>query len=114
MSAIRFTLRGLASTDGLSPRQRYVQTLTEYLQPNSTTRTEAAAKSIDTLSPLKQEDGEPSSTEDFVWGFWDDIDQIARQIPHNHAAQDKLVDVIRELKALPPTTITVWVCSLKI
>lgn len=110
MSALKFALRGLSSADGVSPRQTYVRLLSDFLQPNSAAKPDEVAATIDQQNPLKRGDGDASSTEDFVWGFWDDIDQIARQIPHEHPSQDKLVDVISALKTLPPTTINVWVC----
>lgn len=109
MGSIKFTPRQLSSDDASSPRHSYFKVLSDYLQPESPAEAREVAQSIDALCPLRQEGGDASSAEDFIWGFWTDVDQIACQIPHNHESQDKLISVIRELQTLPPVTVTFWV-----
>ncbi|RYC64907.1 hypothetical protein CHU98_g1307 [Xylaria longipes] len=46
--------------------------------------------------------------EEFFWGFWNDIFDIAQQIPHSNPAQDKIVAFVRELTLVPETGDKVW------
>ncbi|KAL5356232.1 hypothetical protein BJX96DRAFT_186182 [Aspergillus floccosus] len=46
--------------------------------------------------------------EGFLLHFWELLYIFASQIPHDDPAQDKLVDVLKELTRLPSRTIVVW------
>ena len=37
----------------------------------------------------------------FLLEFWSTIGELARQIPHDHPSQDKMMDILKELQALP-------------
>ncbi|KAJ2988687.1 hypothetical protein NUW58_g3846 [Xylaria curta] len=74
--------------------------LNEYIQPETATSASQAATSF--TQTVKSPD------EEFFWGFWDNIFDIAGQIPHDNPAQDKLVAFVRELTLVPETGDKVW------
>ncbi|TGJ78853.1 hypothetical protein E0Z10_g9911 [Xylaria hypoxylon] len=74
--------------------------LNEYIQPESTTSAGQATFAF--VESVKVAD------EKFFWAFWDDIFNVAEQIPHDNAAQDKLAAFIRELRLGPETGEKVW------
>lgn len=91
----------------------------EYLQPNGATTAEAAAEAINALTPAKRRESgiEPVPTEEeaqepesFLWNLWSGFNDITCRIPHDHAAQDRMVDFLQALKQLPPVTVKAWVC----
>ncbi|RLL96285.1 hypothetical protein CFD26_106374 [Aspergillus turcosus] len=88
-----------------STEQRIFDILNDYLQPSSTTPPSEAARAIHALTPTQEEN---SDLEDFLWSTWGTIIQIAKQIPHDHPSQDRLVDLIHALAELPPTTVSIW------
>lgn len=91
--------------------------LKEYLQPDSTTAPETAAKGIDQFLPAKRPDLgvkiEPVGA--FLPNLWDLFMDIARQIPSDHESQDRLVKLVDALSQLPSTVEIIWgVCSLSL
>ncbi|KAI1274440.1 hypothetical protein F5Y07DRAFT_213973 [Xylaria sp. FL0933] len=74
--------------------------LNEYIQPESATSVSEAATSF--TQSVK------TPNEEFFWGFWDNIFNIAQQIPHSNPAQDKLALFVRELTLVPETGDKVW------
>ncbi|KAI1170577.1 hypothetical protein F4777DRAFT_583773 [Nemania sp. FL0916] len=74
--------------------------LNEYIQPDSTTSASQAASAF-TQSVESTDEG-------FFWDFWYDVFAAAEQIPHAHAAQDKLATFVRELTLMPETSDKVW------
>ncbi|KAI0457288.1 hypothetical protein F5B21DRAFT_102405 [Xylaria acuta] len=74
--------------------------LNDHLQPGSIVPVSQSVTSF--TQSVKTTD------EDFFWGFWDDIIDIAEQIPHSHPSQDKVVAFVRELALAPETGDKVW------
>ncbi|PKX97265.1 DUF3632 domain-containing protein [Aspergillus novofumigatus IBT 16806] len=92
-----------------SPEHRIFNILNDYLQPSSTTPPREAAQTIHALTPKAGSTPEENSDlEDFLWYTWGTIIKVAKQIPHDHPSQDRLVDLIRALTELPPTTVSIW------
>ncbi|GAQ09484.1 hypothetical protein ALT_6805 [Aspergillus lentulus] len=92
-----------------SPEHRIFNILNDYLQPSSTTPPREAAQAIHALTPKTGSTPEENSElEDFLWYTWGTIIKVAKQIPHNHPSQDRLVDLIHALTELPPTTVSIW------
>ncbi|KAI0129047.1 hypothetical protein BJ170DRAFT_623816 [Xylariales sp. AK1849] len=75
-----------------------------YLKFSSTKTAVEVARYVAELAP--EHEGE--ELEGFLWSVWGDLIQIAKQIPHDHPAQEKLVKVLRELVLLPETGIKTW------
>ncbi|EAW12875.1 DUF3632 domain-containing protein [Aspergillus clavatus NRRL 1] len=94
------TLQSLANPD--TTEQRVFDILNDHLR-NSTPASETAT-AINAWTPT--EDAE--AIESFLWSVWAVFIHIAKQIPHDDAAQDQLVEVITALTALPPRTIQIW------
>lgn len=69
----------------------------DYLKSTTSLTTADVAQAVDKLAPAsgKQE------IDDFIWNTWNNLFQIAQQIPYNSLAQYKLVGVFRELSLLP-------------
>ncbi|KAI1753022.1 hypothetical protein F4782DRAFT_529747 [Xylaria castorea] len=74
--------------------------LNDQLQPGTTVPLSQSATSF--TQSVKKTD------EDFFWGFWSAIFDIAQQIPYDNPAQDKLVAFVRELTLVPETGDKVW------
>lgn len=81
--------------------------LNEYLQPNSETTPETAAKAINQFLPAKQPDfGEPVGA--FLPDLWNMLMDVARQILATHVSQDRLVRLVDVLSRLPSTVENIW------
>jgi hypothetical protein len=105
------TLESRAESD--SPEQHIFNILNDYLQPSSTTPPRETAQAINALTPKAGSTPEESpDLEDFLWYTWGTIIKVAKQIPHNHPSQDRLVDLIHALTELPPTTVSIWGVSV--
>ncbi|KAF7155551.1 hypothetical protein CNMCM6106_004697 [Aspergillus hiratsukae] len=92
-----------------STEQRVFDILNDYVQPSSTTPAGEAAQAIHALTPKAgSTQEEKSELENFLWFIWGAIIEIAKQIRHNRASQDRLVDLIHALTELPPTTVSIW------
>ncbi|PGH21296.1 hypothetical protein AJ80_03346 [Polytolypa hystricis UAMH7299] len=85
--------------------------LTNLLQADTSASADSTASALDQLHPDKhaEEDSglDKQSAADFIYSFWEPFHTIARQIPHDHVAMDKLVAVIKALKDLPPRQVHV-------
>ncbi|KAI0385487.1 hypothetical protein F5Y04DRAFT_245942 [Hypomontagnella monticulosa] len=78
-----------------------------YLQLGSTTPASKVAIAISKLAP--EPSGDQKVLDDgFLFELWKSIIAVAEQIPYDHPALDKLVNVMKELILLPDTEITVW------
>ncbi|KAH7035999.1 uncharacterized protein B0I36DRAFT_429984 [Microdochium trichocladiopsis] len=67
-----------------------------------------AAKELGALAPANrvlQEAEEAESYVSFLLEFWELFLRIARQVPHDHPAQDRLVQLVAELKELPTSDV---------
>ncbi len=115
MAALPLSLKSLEDDDPWIIEQKTFEILNSYLQPSSTTSATAAAQGIDNLTPMKrpdQGDGkEIEEPESFMWETWGIFIEIAKQIPRDHPSQDRLVELVKALSSLAPTTVTIWQVS---
>jgi hypothetical protein len=96
-----------------STEQDMFNILNDYLQPSSTTPPSEAAQAIHALTPKAGSTQEENNDlENFLWSSWGAVIEIAKQIPHNHPSQDRLVALIHALTELPPTTVSIWSVSV--
>lgn len=83
--------------------------LREYLKPRSTMSSIETARHINDLIPsnARREDGrlDKDVTEDFLHYFWILVVELSQEIPKDDVSQDKLVNVIQELRQLSPSNI---------
>jgi hypothetical protein len=70
--------------------------LSNFLQPTSASSTSEAAQAVIKLG--LESEGQPSY---FMSAFFEIAMHLARQIPHNHPSQDRLVDLIQALRSAP-------------
>ncbi|KAJ6188457.1 Protein of unknown function DUF3632 [Penicillium mononematosum] len=96
----------LASLDCDDPwiiEQKYFTILHDCLQPTSEISAAEAAAAINELTPMNREaKGENAEhPESWCLEFWGTINEIVKQIPHDHPSQDKMVEIMKELKVLP-------------
>lgn len=115
MAALPLHLESLDDPEPWPVEQKLFDILNEYLQPSSTTTPAIAAHAIDALTPMKQPDtgdSQRESPESFLWEIWGDFIDIAKQIPHDHLSQDRLVEAVKALSELPPTTVEIWSVGL--
>lgn len=81
-----------------------------YLQPDSILSAEEAARCLDAMLPENRPDTPEDPDDDkeltigFMRGLVDFIFIFARQIPHHHNGQDKLVQLLQALKRRPVTS----------
>lgn len=112
MAALSFHLESLDDPEPWFVEQKLFDILNEYLQPSSTTTPTVAAQGIDALTPMKRPDladgKRKQSPESFLWEIWETFIAIAKQIPHDHPSQDRLVEVVKALSELPPKTVEIW------
>lgn len=118
MASLKLRLESLEDNNPWIIEQKTFDILNEYLQPFSTSTPEEAARDIDNLTPMKrpdQGDGkEKEGPESFLWETWGIFQEIAKQIPHDHASQARLVLLVNTLRTLPPTTVTIWTVCRRI
>lgn len=79
--------------------------ISDYIQPENIESPKEMATTLDKLSPLRRSFQEGELVEDFglfLLAFWRMLVVVVGQIPHSHVAQDRLVDLVAELDALPP------------
>lgn len=83
--------------------------LNNSLQPDSQLSAPEAAAGINELTPMKREANgkEAEEPESRCLEFWRTISELVKQIPHDHPSQDKMVEIIKELKALPEVEVFV-------
>ncbi|RYP62184.1 hypothetical protein DL769_007425 [Monosporascus sp. CRB-8-3] len=79
----------------------------DYLVPESSTTAAQAAVAVSKLVP-DPADGSNTLGDGFFFSLWDEIINVAVQIPYDHPAMDRLVKVMRELTLLPDTGLRVW------
>ena len=79
--------------------------LKESLQPNSSQSPAEASCLTNALSPTNEKPHDGGSIEGFLWATWEAFIETASQIPHDHPALQKLVEIIQELTKLPSVVI---------
>lgn len=112
MATLSLHLESLQDANPWGVEQKAFDILNEYLQPASTTPPEAAAQGIDSLAPMKRarpdEVQDKESPEGFLSEIWSVFIAVAKQIPHDHPSQDRLVGLVKVLCAMPPTEVQIW------
>ncbi|KAB8259245.1 hypothetical protein BDV32DRAFT_59714 [Aspergillus pseudonomiae] len=94
-----------------SPSERENQLfaiLNEYAQPSSSITASAAAQSIHGFASPLLSDSNADSLENLLWQFWTIVINIAKQIPCDSPSQERLVELVKALTEIPPTTIQIW------
>ncbi|KAK2875606.1 hypothetical protein FQN49_001566 [Arthroderma sp. PD_2] len=121
MAALSLRLPSLEDGDPWIVHQKLFDVLNEYLQPSSSTGSPSAAKVIDSLTPNKRQGLDPSDDakpkeecESFLLETWGTFIEIARQIPSEHASQDRLVDLVKALSELPSTSAEIWGSTMQV
>lgn len=85
--------------------------LDDYLQPNTKLSVVEAANCFDSIIPDNRPNttndpaGERERAENWLWGFAEIIWDFAKQIPHDHESQDKIVHLLEALNSLPFTQV---------
>jgi len=83
-----------------------------YLLPDNALSAREAAGKLDSLTPSKRalndgEEAEDSSS--FLLEFWEVVIATARQVPHSHQAQERLVELMERLDGLStPSSEVIW------
>lgn len=112
MATLSLHLESLQDPNPWRVEQKAFDILNEYLQPASTTPPEAAAQGIDSLAPMKRarpdEVQDKESPESFLSEIWSLFIAVAKQVPHDHPSQDRLVNLVKALCAMPPTEVQIW------
>ncbi|KAA8651677.1 uncharacterized protein ATNIH1004_000573 [Aspergillus tanneri] len=84
----------------------------EYLQSADVKSPAAVAQNINDLIPTRRtSDSNINYSDDverFLWSTWGIFTHVAKQVPHNHPSQDRLVELIRSLTFLVPITVEIW------
>ncbi|OGM48027.1 hypothetical protein ABOM_002679 [Aspergillus bombycis] len=94
-----------------SPSERENQLfaiLNEYAQPSSSTTASAAAQSIHGFAAPLLSDSNADSLENLLWQVWNIVINVAKQIPCDSPSQERLVELVKALTDIPPTTIQIW------
>ncbi len=97
--------------------QKIFDLLKELVQPSSTLSPAAAAQTIDRLFPPNRSgDNEPEGAKretpgSFVWFMWVRFHDVARQIPHDSPAQERLAALVKELHQTTSRTPTITMGS---
>lgn len=102
-------LASLEDDDPWIVEQKYFMILNNSLQPDSQVSAAEAAAGINELTPMNREANGEEAEEPESWclEFWGTINELVKQIPHDHPSQDKMVEIIKELKALPGVEVSV-------
>ncbi|KXJ88603.1 hypothetical protein Micbo1qcDRAFT_18230 [Microdochium bolleyi] len=95
--------------------QKVFDIISTYIQNDDQSDPAESAKELDKLTPgnrALQEIEPVESYLSFLLEFWEVFLKIARQVPHDHPAQNQLVRLVVELKGLPTTDVesdrTIW------
>ncbi|KAJ5773241.1 hypothetical protein N7457_008137 [Penicillium paradoxum] len=107
----------LASLDHDDPwivEQRYLEIINDYLQPDSQISASDAATGVNKLTPMsrKARGEEVETPESWCLEVWSTFSEIVKQIPHDHPSQDKMVEFIKALKALPGVEVKLYQTDL--
>ncbi|KAI9887040.1 MAG: hypothetical protein M1823_001112 [Watsoniomyces obsoletus] len=93
--------------------QKIFDLLKDFVQPSSTLSPATTVKAIDRLLPPNRraedqpEGGEEEDAEGFVEYLWIRFHDVARQIPHDSPAQERLAALVRELQQTTSQTPTI-------
>lgn len=102
--AQEFKLLQQPAAAGKAISEATFQVLQDYFRTaGNTAAATRAAQAVASRVPKDEDD----AVEGFLWTFWADVTEVAKQIPHDDPAQDKLVAVVRELRLLPDAGVKV-------
>ncbi|KAK6812549.1 hypothetical protein RU639_011692 [Aspergillus parasiticus] len=82
--------------------------LDEYAQPSCSTTASATAQSIHEFAAPLLSDSQADGLENLLWQFWNIVINVAKQIPCDSPSQERLVELVKALTEIPPTTIQIW------
>ncbi|KAJ5959571.1 uncharacterized protein N7479_006721 [Penicillium vulpinum] len=107
---LQIRLASLDSDDPWIVEQKYFMILNDCLQPASKISAAKAAAGINELTPMSREakGEEAEHPESWCLEFWGTFSEIVKQISYDHPAQDKMVEIMKELKALPGVEVTFY------
>ncbi|KAJ5193909.1 hypothetical protein N7491_001240 [Penicillium cf. griseofulvum] len=107
---LHLRLASLEDDDPWIVEQKYFMILNNSLQPSSQVLAAEAAARINELTPMNREANGEEAEEPESWclEFWGTINELVKQIPYDHPSQDKMVEIIKELKALPGVEVFVY------
>ena len=107
---LQLHIPSLEDEDSWIIEEKYFAIINDCLQPGSQLSAAEAAAGINKLTPMSREaDGEEAEEPtSFLLEFWGTISRITRQIPHDHPAQDKMIEILKELQALPVVEVPVY------
>ncbi|KAA8647173.1 hypothetical protein EYZ11_003851 [Aspergillus tanneri] len=92
--------------------QKVIEVLDNFLQNLSPDSIRVATQEIDKLNPARHlQEGckvPDNDLEEFLWQTWDAFISVARQVPHDHPFQDRMVDLVEALTLLPPLNVEIW------
>ncbi|KAB8227349.1 DUF3632 domain-containing protein [Aspergillus alliaceus] len=110
MTAPRLHLESYATDNPLKPELELFIILKEYLQSSDVkSSAAAAAQKINSLVPTRRASYSYSDdVELFLWSTWGIFIHVAKQIPHDHPWQGRLVELIRSLTVLVPIKVEIW------
>lgn len=115
-SRLHLRLESLEDDDPWIVDEKTFDLLNEYLQPDSAISASTAARIMDALTPAKREAAGAKNVEhpeSFLFETWETFIEIAKQIPHDHPSQDRLIQLLAELTKLSPTEVEIWGVSTK-
>ena len=84
------------------------ETLKHYLLSNGKITAAETARQIDRCFQHDWLNGVPDHPEDFIQDFYDIVFCLAKVVPHNDPKQDRLIQVILELRKLPAKQFQIW------
>ncbi|KAE8423833.1 hypothetical protein BDV36DRAFT_289930 [Aspergillus pseudocaelatus] len=99
--------------------QKVIHTLEGLLHSFDADSIRVAAEEIDELNPARHskkahKEVQEDELEEFLWLVWDAFIRLARQVPHAHPFQDRMVDLVEALTLLPPLSVEVWQSTIRL
>lgn len=105
----------LEDEDAVDFAPKVLEILNSTLQQDAKLSPTDAALALDALYPDRRqssdtestntEAGEPESGGAFLWWFWDLFHDLARQVPYDNPASERLAEAVKALRDLPPRTV---------
>ncbi|OGM47135.1 hypothetical protein ABOM_003885 [Aspergillus bombycis] len=117
--SISLSLQALIHEEAGVVEQQVLHTLEGLLHSFDADSIRVAAEEIDKLNPARRskqthEEVQEDELEEFLWLVWDAFIRLARQVPHAHPFQDRMVDLVEALTLLPPLSIEIWQSTIRL
>ncbi|KAB8235887.1 DUF3632 domain-containing protein [Aspergillus alliaceus] len=117
--SINLSLRALIHKETGVVELKVMHTLEGLLHSFDADSIRVATEEIDKLNPVRHskkahEEVQEDELEEFLWQVWDAFIRLARQVPHAHPFQDRIVDLVEALTRLPPLSIEVWQSTIRL